>query len=307
MKQTVRAILKKVYYKGKCYAQSMLLPDAYKYEMTFIESIRANTYSDIYYKEARLKSIAHALDKTLSFNKFKEMDSVVKAIMKSSSEIAADQSHDPDLIAWCNNIIAEYKKRALGNPASDVDSILFDNHDVAMLKTVIETRRSIRSFKSNKIGREKIDEILKAGLWAPSGCNRQSIEFLFLENKEDIKYCQRIAGEGNPFPQEASCAVVILADPRNYALPSQRHMGYLEGGAAIQNMLLMAHCLGVGACWLFWSGGGKSGHRDFVTKFKLDPWLLPVSMVCFGYPDVKPKYSPVRNKLDKVTHESQKS
>jgi nitroreductase len=146
-----------------------------------------------------------------------------------------------------------------------------------------------------------MEEILRAGLWAPTGCNRQTIEYLALYNKDDIRYCKLIAGEGHSFPDDAAIAIIILVDPRSYSLPSQRHMAYLEAGAAIQNILLTAHCFGIGSCWLFWDGR-KVNHYEFNKKFNLNSWLLPVSMVCFGYPEIVPKFRPERKNIKTAVH-----
>lgn len=298
----MRAVLKKIYYKCMFHLRSIFIPRAYNWEISFVENIRGNTYSDVLYRQSRLRSITHQLDKTLTFKKVKKMDSLVDRIKKLLSDVQTSPEHEPELIAWCNNVLAEYDRHMAGNIGKEEGSS-FDRQVYESLRDIIETRRSIRSFKSDMISREVLDQILSAGLWAPSGCNRQTIEYLVLEDKEDIKYCQSIAGEGYPFPQEASVAVVILVDPRNYALPGQRHMAYLEGGAAIQNILLTAHALDVGSCWLFWSGA-HAKHDDFVRKFNLNTWLLPVSMVCLGYSNVKPAYCPVRKVLRNAVHRS---
>jgi nitroreductase len=303
MKIQARAILKKIYYRSMFIFRKMFIPKHYRFEINFIENIRAETYSDIFYKQAKLRSLTHQLDKILTFNKVKNMDLMVNTIIKLSNDVMQDPNHDLAIINWCNNVVKEYNSRSssIGNIATNTEKIKFDNKDFELLKKIIKSRRSIRSFKTESINKEILYEILGAGLWAPSGCNRQTIEYLCLVNKDDIRYCQRIAGEGYPFPQEASLAIVVLVDPRNYALPNQRHMAYLEGGAAIQNILLTAHSLNIGSCWLFWDGK-VSNHDEFIRKFNLSSWLLPVSMVCLGYADKTPQYCPERKDLSKSIH-----
>jgi nitroreductase len=66
-------------------------------------------------------------------------------------------------------------------------------------------------------------------------------------------------------------------------------------------MLLMANALGIGSCWLFW-GGGNEGHGAFINRFNLSNWLVPIGMVCFGYPDVRPGVLPERKHLVKAVH-----
>ncbi len=160
----------------------------------------------------------------------------------------------------------------------------------------------MRSYKPEKIEKELLDKILEAGLWAPSGCNRQAIEFLIVDNPADVILCQKYAGEYYTFPQEASVNIVVLVDPRGYALPHQRHMAYLEGGAAIQNMLLTAHSLGLGSCWMFWN----KHDQDFNRRFSLHPWLLPVGLVCLGYADRVPPIVPKRKCVSDCIHDAPK-
>jgi hypothetical protein len=242
-----------------------------------LSRIFAETYADIFYKQTKLRSLTHQLDKTLTFNNIKNMDLLANTITKLSNDVMRDPNHDPAIIDWCNNVVKEYNNHntSKGNIAADIEKIKFDNKDFELLKKIIKSRRSIRSFKAESVSKDILYEILGAGLWAPSGCNRQTIEYLCLLSKDDIRYCQRIAGEGYPFPQKASLAIVVLVDPRNYALPNQRHMAYLEGGVAIQYSLT-AHSLNVGSCWLFWDGKESSATSLSKIQFK------PVAAACFN-------------------------
>ena len=48
----------------------------------------------------------------------------------------------------------------------------------------ILTRRSVRGFKSEQIKDEELNLILQAGIYAPSGMNKQSWQFTVVQNKE---------------------------------------------------------------------------------------------------------------------------
>ena len=91
-----------------------------------------------------------------------------------------------------------------------------------------------------------------------------------------------------------------MLDCRSYILPNERHMAYLEGGAAIQNMLLYAHSLGIGSVWLNW-GGLENKNSQLREKYELAGWHLPVALVCFGYTNVPPpvitKHKAVENSI----------
>lgn len=297
----IKVRLKKIYYQTRFHILGILLPAPYKSEFEFFEDIRGNTYNDLSYKETQLRSMVHQLDKSLTLNKFKQMPLTVEKITAYLGEVTKEPGHDTTLADWCRKLLHEYNSRCNGNPSTDKLITHFDNTGVELLQNIIETRRSVRSYLPKPVDKESLNLILQSGLWAPTGCNRQTVEYLVIEDKDDIRYCQRIAGEGYPFPTEAPLAIVVLIDPRQYSLPSQRHMAYLEGGAAIQNILLTAHAMGFGACWLFWSGI-KVSQSQFVKKFTLNPWLLPIAMICLGHPNILPVCRPERKTTLKSIH-----
>lgn len=301
MIHNIKIRLKKIYYQTRSCLLGILIPTPYKHEFNFFEDIRGNTYIDLSYKETQLRSMVHQLDKTLTLKKFKQMPITVEKIANHLDEVTKEPGHDTALAEWCRKLLHEYSARSNGNPSIDNLTTHFDGNEVKFLKSIIETRRSVRSYLPKPVSKESLHLILQSGLWAPTGCNRQTIEYLVIEDKTDIEYCQRIAGEGYPFPTEAPLAIVVLIDPRQYSLPSQRHMAYLEGGAAIQNMLLTAHTMGYGTCWLFWSGINVS-QSQFVQKFSLNPWLLPIAMICLGHPNILPICRPERKEILKSIH-----
>lgn len=302
LKQKLKPKAKWLYYTLVTGLKGLMGPKQYRFEYKFFEEMRAATYFDLNFRESKLRSWTHQLDKTLTFKEFKEKKRMAELVTDLAHQIVKEPNHDPTLIRWCYNVLSEYKYRSEGNPPSK--EAVLPNYDIeaqGILRSIIESRRSIRSFKSDPISKDVLSGILNAGLWAPTACNRQQIEYLILETKEDIRYCQKIAGEKYFFPTEAPVNVVVLIDVRNYAIPVERHMAFLEAGAAIQNMLLTAHSLGVGSCWLFWNHANQR-HDEFVRRFSLKSWFLPVAMLCFGYSDNVPKFCPARKSLKKSIH-----
>ena len=108
------------------------------------------------------------------------------------------------------------------------------------------TRRSVRAFTTEPVGREQVLEILRAGSWAPSGLNNQPWRFAIVF---DAAVRGRLA-------QLTRYGRVIEAAPACLAVFMDREAGYHEVkdhqsiGACIQNLLLAAHGLGLGAVWL---------------------------------------------------------
>jgi len=114
------------------------------------------------------------------------------------------------------------------------------------LLQLIKTRRSVRSFTAEPVSRAQIEKILDAGRWAPSGKNTQPWRFVVVES----------AGKREALAKLAPQAGMIATAPVTLAVLLDRDAGYdelkdVQGiGAAIENILLAAHALGLGACWM---------------------------------------------------------
>ncbi|MFP4169289.1 MAG: nitroreductase family protein [Desulfonatronovibrionaceae bacterium] len=108
-------------------------------------------------------------------------------------------------------------------------------------------RRSIRRFTGQKVDREHVARILDCGRWAPSGLNNQPWRFLVVNRddprKDGLQGCTKYS---HVVLAADILIVVFLAKEAMYS-PVKDYQGV---GACIQNMLLAAHGLGLGAVWL---------------------------------------------------------
>lgn len=153
-----------------------------------------------------------------------------------------------DDIQWCYSLLALVEKVKTGEKPnlSEVTSAQFSAEDQAILQRVIETRRSVRIWQKNPVPAELIKQVIHAGLWAPHSCNLQTLRFAVLEAKswQDLFRSSEVTGW--------QVCVVVGQDMRPYdcfpaTVPSYNRD--LDCGAAVQNMLLCAHSLGLGAVW----------------------------------------------------------
>lgn len=112
----------------------------------------------------------------------------------------------------------------------------------------ILTRRSTRAFTAQPVEQDKLEQIVTAAQWAPSGMNRQNWHFVMMSNPERI---QQLAGavrnaldraEGYNF--YAPTAFLIIAADRD------NRNSILDCSAALENAMLAAHSLGVASCWI---------------------------------------------------------
>lgn len=113
----------------------------------------------------------------------------------------------------------------------------------------IRERRGTPRFKRVPVARELVERVIEAGLWAPSGMNKQSPIIVAVTNRklrdELAEENRRIMGapEGmDPF-YGAPVVLVVLA---NAVAPTRVY----DGSAAIENMLLAAQSLGLGGHWI---------------------------------------------------------
>ena len=100
----------------------------------------------------------------------------------------------------------------------------------------LKSRRSVRSFKSDMPPKEVIDEIISAGLYAPSGMNRQPVIIVAVTNKEMRDRLSRMNAEimgkdVDPF-YNAPVVLIVLADK---AAPT-----YLYDGTLVMENLMLA-------------------------------------------------------------------
>ncbi|MFP4391812.1 MAG: nitroreductase family protein [Desulfohalobiaceae bacterium] len=108
-------------------------------------------------------------------------------------------------------------------------------------------RRSIRSFTLDALSKDQMWLILQAGQWAPSGLNNQPWRFLPVwqgdPRQELLAECTKYAR----IIREAQALIVVFLDQDQVYSQIKDQQAV---GACLQNMLLAAHSLGLGAVWL---------------------------------------------------------
>ncbi len=114
------------------------------------------------------------------------------------------------------------------------------------LLETIKSRRSIRKFSSVDVGDVDLMRILEAGRWAPSGLNNQPWRFLVFREDEVKEEAAKLTHYGRII-RDASVNIAVFSD-ESAAYDQTKDL--LAIGACIQNMLLEAHSIGLGAVWL---------------------------------------------------------
>ena len=107
-------------------------------------------------------------------------------------------------------------------------------------------RRSYRGkYKANAVPREDLKIILEAGLAAPSGCNKQTVSLIAVDDPALLK---RLHSVIDPDIAETAPAVIFVLS-RHIIAYRDRCFAVQDYSAAIENMLLAAVSMGYAGCW----------------------------------------------------------
>jgi len=201
---------------------------------------------------------------------------------------------------------------------------------------VITTRKSVRKYKPDPISDEIIDKILEAGRWAPTGENHQPWILIVVRDPETRKkigqmakigsgifttaeYCmgrmrqfegiedpkerERVerfmfTGEVSAFLGKAPLLIVVAGTCDALDTP-------YDLSACAENMLLEAHSLGLGACWVHGPVAPVRGEIEMkkllemphkVGKYKL------LAVVSFGWPESPRKHPRPKKKMEEIVY-----
>jgi len=160
------------------------------------------------------------------------------------------------------------------------------------LRTILE-RRSVRRFETERpVEEEKLRAVLLAGSYAPSAGNVQPWEVRVVRNAE-LKQRLAKAAMGQSFVAEAPVVLVICGDI-TAAWRAYQHRGvqlYViqDTAAMAENMLLAAHSLGLGGCWV-----GAFWEEEVRQLLGLPNHLRPLCLLPLGYPRGTPRTVPKR-------------
>ena len=147
----------------------------------------------------------------------------------------------------------------------------------------IHTRRSVREYKDKPILEELIIKLLAAAMAAPSARNQQPWEFVVITDKEILGAIPTV----NPYAQMASTAPLAILVCGNLQIETSPGYWVVDCAAAVQNLLLGAHALGLGAVWTgtYPNEDRMDGYTDLLN---LPEYILPHTLVVIGYPAQQP-------------------
>jgi len=228
----------------------------------------------------KLRSVVHALEK----RNIEEETDFLRLIRARKYYYEAKRR---DLISaeekdWCENVLFGRPKERKSTPRkTEPTSCKFSD--------VLKKRRSVRIWQKGELEEEIFKELVEAAKWAPSSCNRQPWHFIVTRNEDKIRLLYEVKGQ--KFLKEAPNVILVLINKNAWSNEeSYEYFSGLDAGAAIENLLLKAEELGLGACWVNWKPTSVSEQdKERIKKeFNIPNHLEVKSIIPIGEIDEKP-------------------
>lgn len=162
----------------------------------------------------------------------------------------------------------------------------------------ILTRRSIRAFLPDPVEDSSLRTLLEAAMFAPSAGNQQSWRFVVIDSREELN---AISLEHPHASVLKVCPAAILVCANTHDLP---HPDFWpdDCAAAVMNLMLAAHALGLGATWIGLHPI-KARMEALHRIAKLPEEVEPFALIPVGHPAERPE-QPERFHPEWVRHNS---
>lgn len=147
----------------------------------------------------------------------------------------------------------------------------------------IAKRASVRKFTEEPVTDDEVRAMLRAAMAAPSGGNQQPWEFYVVRDQETLDRLAEVTPYSKP-AASASCAIVPCMRTQGLRFPE---LAVQDVSAAVENILLEAVELGLGAVWM----GIAPGVEDMAAVSAIvdapADWE-PFAIIACGHPAVEP-------------------
>ncbi len=123
--------------------------------------------------------------------------------------------------------------------------VLSLRHEISLTEGIMNRHSYRGKYKPDRIPREKLEEIMKAGLAAPSGCNKQTTSLIAVDDEALLGRIRQVI---DPPVAETAPAMICVLTQRINAY-RDRCFATQDYSAAIENMLLAIAAMGYQSCW----------------------------------------------------------
>lgn len=157
--------------------------------------------------------------------------------------------------------------------------------DAKIVMENILTRTSIRQFTDKPVEMATLDELVKAGMAAPSAVNKQPWAFVVVTDREVLD----ALNDNHPYAnlKTATAAIIVCGNMKEALEGEAKEYWVQDCSAATENILLAAHAYGLGAVWC-----GVYPNPERIPAVKqvlgLPDYITPLNIITLGYPDENP-------------------
>ena len=158
----------------------------------------------------------------------------------------------------------------------------------------IVTRRSVRKYKPDMLPQEIIEQVVKAGTYAPTGMGYQSPIIIAVKSQEIRNRLSKVNAEiagipgSDPF-YGAPVVLIVLADKNRSTFVN-------DGSLVMGNLLLAAHSLGIGSCWIHRAKETfeREEGKEILKLLGITGDYEGIGHCILGYPDEPERTAPPR-------------
>lgn len=155
--------------------------------------------------------------------------------------------------------------------------------------SVIHERTSIRQFTNQKLTKNQLETLVKAGMAAPSATNAQPWHFIIVDNPDFLKSIGESIKTSKAV-SEAPAAILVCGDMRKAKEGWLQQYWIQDCSAASENILLAATSMDLGAVWTS-IYPAEDRIKIIADILKLPDYIIPLNVIPVGYP--KEKKSPM--------------
>ncbi|MDV0444782.1 NADPH-flavin oxidoreductase [Methanimicrococcus sp. At1] len=172
---------------------------------------------------------------------------------------------------------------------------MIQNEIIETIETIetICSRRSVRKYTADSVSDEAVLTMLECARFAPSGLNNQPWRFIVVDDREIGRRLSELTHYSDIVASAPLLIAVFLDTDASY----NRDKDLMAIGASIQNILLSAHSLGLGAVWL----GEILKNKESVSKILNAPGSFELTaVVAVGHLDESDPGTAERKALDEI-------
>ena len=194
-------------------------------------------------------------------------------------------SSNDETLEWGDKINFIYDKFQTGQSVIDEIDIPIEKSERLNsneLEKIIKSRRSIRWFEKKEISENILNKILDTVNWASNSCNRQVAKIYITSDKNKIIECMK-QNSGATCMNIPPYFLSFVADTRNYIMPTERNLGYIDVSLGAQNVMIMAESYGIKTCVLNWSHNKKNNDILLRKNLGIPDYELIIFNMVLGY------------------------